>query len=334
MTSLGVVLASPYAQLPELARSAERAGAASVWVVEATRDALVQAAVVAEATYRVRVGTAIALAFPRSPTTTAMAAWDLDELSGQRFTLGLGSQVRRVLEDRFSVPWQPPAPRMREYVQAVRSVWAASRGDAEGFEGRFYRVRMPGFHTAGDSERRVPPVYVAAVGPRMIETAARHADGVLGHPLTSVSHLRERFVPAAEGALAGAGRPREEVAICSGLIVSAGEDGDAAVEDAKRQVGFYGTTPNYRAIFDADGYEGLTDRLRAAWRDGGPAALVAAVPDEVVERYAVAGTPAQVRARLSEYEGLVDHLLLGGPNVAVSPERMAARTEGIIAALS
>ena len=126
---VGMAIGGSLRDVSELAVRAEAAGLESVWLAELDHSAFVQAAAAISATSRIGVGTAVALAFPRSPTITAMTAWDLDELSGDRFMLGLGPQVKRVLEARFSVRVDKPAPQMREYVRAVRVVWAANRGE-------------------------------------------------------------------------------------------------------------------------------------------------------------------------------------------------------------
>jgi hypothetical protein len=164
---IGVAVGGTLQEVSSLARKAEAAGLESVWLAELDRTALVQAAAAILATSRIGVGTAVALAFPRSPTVTAMTAWDLDEMSGDRFMLGLGPQVKRVLEARFSVRVDKPAPQMREYVQAVRTVWAANRGEAVIHEGDAYRITMPTFHGPARPERRDTPILLAAVGPAM-----------------------------------------------------------------------------------------------------------------------------------------------------------------------
>src|SRR5918998_157139 len=164
MPDVGIVVGGPMGTIGDLARLAEDGGYESVWVAETGFSAYVQAALACDATTSVRVGTNIALASPRSPTITAMTARDLQELSGGRFILGLGSQVKRVNEKRFSTPFEHPAPKMREYAQAVRTVWAANRGYDVTYEGRFYNVTMPTFHGTPQPERRDVPIYFAAVG--------------------------------------------------------------------------------------------------------------------------------------------------------------------------
>src|SRR5436309_4393864 len=223
MPDLGIVVGGELAHLPELARRAEQAGYESVWVAETARSAFVQAALVAQTTTRVRVGTAVALAFPRSPAITAMAARDLAELSEGRFVLGLGSQVKRVNEQRFSVPFEHPAPKMEEAVLAVRAVLGAFGGKPLEHRGRFYTLTMPPFPGAGPAPGPVP-IYLAAVNVRMVETAGRVADGVLGHPMTSPRWIQDVVRPSVQIGARKAGRDPSSINVSSGVILQISPD--------------------------------------------------------------------------------------------------------------
>ncbi|MEX1177788.1 MAG: LLM class flavin-dependent oxidoreductase [Nitriliruptor sp.] len=336
MTTRGVVIGGPYAFLGALAQQVEAKGFDAAWVAETAQDSIVQASVALQATERIDVGTNITLAFPRSPTVTAMQAWDLSELGSDRFVTGLGSQVKRIIEERFSADFDQPAKRMGEYVQAMRAVWAMERGEDVTFDGDIYKVLRPGLTGRGRAtDRQVPRVYVAAVGPLMTAAAAAHADGILGHPFTSDRYLTGDVLPRVEGALADAGRARDGFSVNTGVILCIAEDREVAVREAKQQIAFYGTTPNYQAVFDSYGDGELTDQLRAVFkRDPKDMdALVAAVPDEAVERYAIAGDPAEAKDRLEAFESDVagiDHLILGGAWYGVRPERMAENLWAIL----
>ena len=333
MATRGVVLGGPYAFLGALAEQVEAKGFDAAWVAETDHESIVQASVVLQATQRIVVGTNITLAFPRSPTITAMQAWDLNELSGDRFIVGLGSQVKRIIEERFSAEFDRPAKRMAEYVQAMRTVWEIERGQDTTFDGEIYRVLRPGLTGKGRShDRALPRVNVAAVGPLMTAAAATHADGILGHPFTSERYLTDDVLPRIDEALAEAGRSREEFTVNQGVILCIADDREVAVREAKQQIAFYGTTPNYRPVFDSYGDGELTDQLRTVWKDSGQDidAMVAAVPDEAVERYAVAGTPDEVKDKLAVYDAHVDHLILGGAWYRVSPQRLAENLWAIL----
>jgi probable F420-dependent oxidoreductase len=329
VTTHGVVLGGPYAFLGALAQQVEAKGFDAAWVAETAQDSIIQASVVAQATERIDVGTNITLAFPRSPTVTAMQAWDLNELSNDRFITGLGSQVKRIIEERFSADFDQPAKRMAEYVQAMRAVWAMERGEDVTFDGDIYRVLRPGLTGRGRAtDRQLPRVYVAAVGPLMTKAAASHADGILGHPFTSDRYLAQDVLPRVEEALDEAGRDRGAFSVCQGVILCIADDPAVAIREAKQQIAFYGTTPNYRGVFASYGDEELTDQLRTLFkRDPKDLdTLVAAVPDEAVERYAIAGTPDEVKDQLAAFESAVpgvDHLILGGAWYGVRTERLA-----------
>src|SRR5688572_703348 len=196
MPHIGITIGGHMSDVADTAKLAEEHGYESVWVAETAYSAFVQAALACDATSTIKVGTNIALAFPRSPTITAMTARDLAELSGGRFILGLGSQVKRVNEHRFSVHFEHPAPKMAEYVEVIRKVLATFRGERIDHRGRFYTVTMnpfPGARAVDDV-----PIYLAAVNPKMVQAAGRVADGLLGHPLTSPTYLREVVRPSLE----------------------------------------------------------------------------------------------------------------------------------------
>jgi len=333
LTGYGAAIGGPYAFLPELARQVESHGFEAVWVSETAQESVVQATVCLTATSRIQVGTNITLAFPRSPTITAMQAWDLDELSGGRFIVGLGSQVKRIIEERFSAEFDRPAKRMAEYVQAMQTVWRIERGEDVTFDGEIYRVLRPGLAGPGRAkDRELPRTYVAAVGPLMTAAAATHADGILGHPFTSLRYLTEGVLPRIDEALAEAGRSRDAFTVAQGLILCISEDREVARREAATQIAFYGTTPNYLPVFASHGDEHLMEEYRRVFVSSGkdPAAMAAAVSDEVIDRYAVAGTPDEVRDRVAEYAGHLDHLILGGAWYRVSPQRMAENLWAIL----
>lgn len=333
MTEWGVAVGGPYQFLPDLAKQVEARGMDALWVSEVTQESIVQATVLLTATERIDVGTNITLAFPRSPTITAMQAWDLNEISGDRFVLGLGSQVRKIIEERFSAEFEHPAKRMGEYVQAMQAVWRMERGEDVRFDGGIYHVLRPGLNGLGRAaDRRMPRTYVAAVGPLMVRTAAAYADGMLGHPFTSDRYLSEYVVPTLEAGLAAAGRDRSAFTLAQGVILCISDDREQAVREAKQQIAFYGTTPNYRGVFASYGDEALMDELRRVFVESNkdPVAMAAAVPDEVVERYAIAGTADEVRDRMTAISSQVDHLILGGAWFKVPMQRMAENLWAIL----
>ncbi len=325
---VGIVLGGDLRRLGVLAAEAERAGYESLWVAETARSAYVQAAVVCAATGMAKVGTNIALAFPRSPTITAMAARDLAELSGGRFVLGLGAQVKRINEQRFSVPYEHPAPKIAEAVEAVRSVLASFAGIPIDHRGRFYTITMPPFPGSDPAPAPVP-VYLAAVNRVMAETAGGVADGVLGHPMTSPRWIREVLRPAVERGASRAGRPSGEVNVSTGVIVHVSDDRVLARREAALQVGFYATTRTYRPVLALHGHEERLEPLRRAFARGDIMEM-AAIAMPMVDDLAVAGTPSECRERLAAFEGLADRVILGGAWIGPDQHRIEENLRAVL----
>ena len=309
---IGIAIGGPLDLVGPAARACEDAGITSLWVAETARTAYIQSAVALQATERATVGTSIALAFPRSPVITAMSARDLAELSGGRFILGLGTQVKRVNEQRYSTPFEHPAPKMREAVEVCRKVWRAFGGEPIDHRGRFFTVTMPPF-PGGSAPPGPIPIYLAAVNTGMLRLTGEIADGLLGHPLSSPLYLSEVVRPALDEGLAREGRKRDEVRIVQGVICSVSDDTEQALQDAKLQIAFYGTTRTYRAVFDVHGWGDVVDPLREAHARGDLAGMVSQITDEMAETYAITGTAEQVREKVKRWEGLADGLYLGAP---------------------
>ena len=320
---IGIAIGGSLEDVQTLARRAEAAGLDSVWLAELDRSAFVQAAAAIGATTTIGVGTAVALAFPRSPTIAAMTAWDLDELSGNRFLLGLGPQVKRILEARFSVQVDKPAPQMREYVRAMRVVWAANRGEtpAPTFAGSHYGITMPTFHGPFRPDRRDTPVLIAAVGPVLSRVAGEVADGLLGHPLASPRYLREVVAPRVAEGLAAAARPADACPITAMPMVSLGDDEDEARRAARLQIAFYATTPSYKAILALHDRAALPRELRRAFVNGERARMAELIDDELLEAIAIAGRPDEARDRLRAWDGTADRVVLGVPWYGMAAER-------------
>jgi probable F420-dependent oxidoreductase len=327
---VGLAIGGHLREVTRLAGLAESAGLESVWVAELDRTALVQAAAAITATSSIKVGTAVALAFPRSPTVTAMTAWDLDELSGDRFLLGLGPQVRRVLEARFSVRVDKPAPQIREYVRAIRTVWAANRGEPVIHEGEAYRITMPTFHGPLRPERRDTPILLAAVGPAMTRVCGEVADGLLGHPLASPRYLRQAVRPAIDAGLDRAGRPSEACPITAMALVSIGDDAAEARWAARLQIAFYATTPSYKAILELHDRAGLPRDLRRAFVNRELDRMADLIDDDLLDAIAIAGRPDEAEDRLRGWDGVADRVVLGAPWYGLDPGR---QREAISAAL-
>ena len=297
-------------------RDLEALGYDRAFSFEAKHDPFLPLAVAAEHTDRIELGTALAIAFARSPMTIANAAWDLQALTGGRFHLGLGSQIRPHIEERFSMPFAPAADRMRELVLAVRAIWSTWQdGTPLDFRGEHYtHTRMVPAFDPGPLEWDPPPVLLGAVGPRMTEVAGEVADGLLVHPVNSRRSLLELTLPALEQGARRAGRSVGDVELVCVTIVVTGrneQEFNRSREAVREQLAFYATTPAYAPVFELHGYGGLGDEARQLARAGRWADAATLVDDALIETIAVVGEPAVVADALRQrLDGISDRVSL------------------------
>jgi probable F420-dependent oxidoreductase len=296
------------------AQAAEGAGLDCLWASETTNDPFLSLALAAEHTTRPSLGTAVAIAFSRNPMSLAYTTNQLQEYSGGRMVLGLGSQVRAHIERRFSATWSHPAARMREFVLAMRAIWASWNDGADlEFDGEFYThtlmtpVFSPAPHALGP-----PLVFLAAVGPLMTEMAGEVADGIITHGISSARYLREVTVPALERGLAKSGRSRSEFEVtCPGFIAVVEDDAklEKARQAMRRQVGYYASTPAYRPVLEVHGWGELQSELyacskKAQWDD-----MARLVDDEVLDTLTIVCAPGDLAREVgTRYGGLVDRI--------------------------
>jgi probable F420-dependent oxidoreductase len=295
------------AELVAAAQAAEAAGFDSVWTTELHRTAFVTAAAIAAATSRVKVGSGIALAFVRSPMITALTALDLDDLAGGRFLLGHGPGVRRLTEDWHHATYGSPGRHLAETIEVIRRVVAgAHTGEPLDFEGEYEPIRVRGYARPWAPMRTSIPIYLAAVGPVMLRTTGRVADGWISHELNSPAYLRERALPLLEAGRAAAGPERGKLEIVASAVCHVDRDGRAAKRWAARLVAFYATVRSYQDFFEFHGFGAEARAVQERFRAGDEAGMAAAVPDAMVDALTLAGEPSEVRERLGAYEGLAD----------------------------
>lgn len=323
------VSASPL-QAETAAVAAEAAGYDGFAVSETRHDAFTALTLAARATERITLRSAIAVAFARNPMTVATLANDVQLVSGGRFQLGLGSQVQAHIERRFAMPWSRPAARMEEFVRAVRAIWAAWAGEGRlFFKGEFYRhTLMTEFFDPGPNPHGNPPILLAAVGLRMTEVAGRVADGLLCHPFTTPAYLHERTLPTLRAARGGT---LDGFAVCLQPMAVLGADAAARAEAERAvrgQIAFYASTPAYRPVLDAQGWGALADRLHLLSRRGAWQEMADEIPDDVLDAFAVSGSPAEAAAALSaRFGGAADRVSL------YTPYRVDAALTARVAAL-
>lgn len=324
---LDAVIHAPLASVPEAAREAERLGLGGLWASELARDPLLACAVAATATERLEIGTAIVVAFGRSPLTVAHAAWELADASDGRFVLGLGSQVKPHVEKRYSMPYGAPVARMRDFVSALRDIWATWRtGTPLRHRSRHYThiLMSPAF--SPPRHRHPIPIGLAAVGPGMTQLAGELAEGLLVHPFTTPSYLDGTTLPALARGLARSGRSRADVWIqCAAFVIFEGEPDEARIEaETRAAIAFYGSTPSYRGVLKSIGREDVAEQLHALSRAGRWGEMAAVVDDELLAAFAVRGRLEDVPRLLSERWG--DRLQRVAPYFgwpARDPERLA-----------
>jgi probable F420-dependent oxidoreductase len=330
---LGLLLELPtQRENVELAARAERAGFDSVWAPEFhNHSGPLPLAAAALSTTNVELGTSIAWAFGRSPLLTAVTALDLDELSGGRFILGLGTGTRRMRTDWLGAPGERPARRLRETVEAIRAVWSAAASGSVEYEGELVQLKVRPYGRAGQVRAAIP-VFLAAVNEGMARTAGAIADGVVAHPMATAPYIDEVMRPAiAEGA-EREGRDPAVVEVADWLVVAASDDADKAREDARRQIAFHATVRTYDRILDLHGFTEIAARIRELWRGFDLGAMTELVTDEMLELMAVAGTPDECREKVADRARSADRLLLGAPVVATDPARMREYHDAIIEA--
>jgi probable F420-dependent oxidoreductase len=305
--------------MDRIARAAEDLGFAGLWTSETKHDAFLPLAVAANATERIDLGTSVAIAFSRSPMEIAQTAWDLQSLSDGRFVLGLGTQVRAHVERRFSMPFDKPASRLREYVLALRAIWESfqTEGPLE-FEGEFYRhTLMTPFFNPGPIGRPEIPVYIAGVNARLAELAGELCDGFHVHPFHSPEYVRQTVRPAIERGARDAGRAAAEVELATSVfVVSGGEGTSEQRESVRAQISFYASTPTYRTVLEAHGWEDVGESLGRLAREKRWREMPALVTDEMLRAFVVEAAPEELGPALRErYGGLIDRVALYVPFV-------------------
>lgn len=302
----------------ELAGTAEEMGFDGGWITELSHSPFTLTTRMAEHTESMDVGTAIALAFPRSPMVTAYTAWDLQQLTGGRFVLGLGTQVKGHMERRFSIEWDSPGPRLREYVQAIREIWDSwQEGRHPDFQGDHYSITLcPPDYVPDTPAEPAVPIYIAGVNEYNVRLAGELCDGLHVHPLHSPENVAQEVVPNIEAGAARAGRDPEEVTLATSVMAIVGETDDEreqAREFVREQISFYASTRTYRNILEVHGWGDVCDRLHELSVDDRWDEMPELVSDEMVEAFTVEGAWEDLRGRLADRYNNIDRVALYTP---------------------
>ena len=305
--------------VPEQSWHAEGTGYDCLWTSETQHDPFLPLAVAANATSKIKLGTSIAVAFARSPMTIAYTAWDIQKASQGRFLLGLGSQVRAHIQRRFSVKFEPPGPKLREVVLALRAIWDCwQNGTPLKFEGKFYNFGlMTPFFNPGPIAHPKIPIYIAGVNEYMCRMAGEVCDGLHVHPFHTAKYLREFVHPAVNEGLKTSGRSREEFTYATACFVVVGDteqERSRNAEAVRQQIAFYASTRTYEPVLAAHGWEFLSPELHQKSLEGDWKGMSRLITDEILNEVAVSGTYETVGKKLREkYAGLLNRIALYQP---------------------
>lgn len=314
-----------YATLETAAAEAERLAAIGydgVYTLEGSWDPFLPLVLASEHAPALDIATGIAVAFPRNPSHIAYQAWDLQKFSKGKFLLGIGSQIKAHIEKRFGLEFDPPASRMREYIQAVKAFFDCwQNGSKLDFQGKFYRhTLMTPMFNPGPNPYGPPPIMLGALGPKMTEVAGEVADGLIVHPFNSLPFLEERALPAVRRGLEKAGRCADDFLLQVNAIVITGETEQeylAAQNSVKGLLGFYASTPAYRPPMEAVGLGDLQPTLNALSKEGKWDKLGDYIDDHFLDAFCVRGEPGDIAAKLkARYGDYADRLAIYAPYAA------------------
>ena len=321
----------------EEALLAETLGYDGIVCEETKDDPFIVLSLAAQATRRIGLATGVAIAFPRAPAVTALAAWTLQRLSKGRFTLGLGSQVKGHIERRFGMKWTPPGPWMRDYVGALRAIWQCwQEGGAKlDYQSEHYKLSlMVPLFAPPPIEHPDIPIQLAAVNPFMCQIAGEVADGIRAHPVCTPRYIEEVMLPAAKKGAAKTGRDfaKFEMSVMPLVATAPDKKGlEARVRDVRARISFYASTPTYLIAFESQGYGDVARELQAYSRAQRWDEMPAFIGDKMLDHYAVIGTYDEIAGKLNaRFSGMASHLEFAIP---VAGEADRAALGGLLASL-
>jgi probable F420-dependent oxidoreductase len=307
--------------IDEVGRAAEDLGFDGLWTSETKHDSFLPLAMAATGTRRLELGTSVAIAFSRSPMTTAQISWDIQDLSGGRFILGLGTQVKAHITRRFGMPWDRPAARLKDYILALRAIWRSFQTEGSlNHEGEFYRhTLMTPFFNPGPIDHPKIPIYIAGVNTRLARLAGELCDGFHVHPFHSPEYIHGTVKPAiAEGA-GREGRNPEDVVLATSVFVITGENEEETEKrraEIRAQAAFYASTPTYCIVLEAHGWQDTGEKLGELARNKRWDEMPDLITDEMLHTFAIEAAPDEVGPALKErYKGLIDRVALYVPFV-------------------
>lgn len=316
MHDTGLILdAEKLNDLKTLSINAENAGFHSVWSTELYRTSFQQISTAAQSTDKINLGTAVTLAFTRSPLITALTALDLDEQANGRFILGLGTGAKYTNERYHGVHYGKPVKRIKEYIEVVRHLITSSHKDESfKYEGEYYQINTKGYKRAFKPVRENIDIYLAGIGSNMIKTCGEVADGYIGHVVCSYNYLKEKVIPALESGLNLSEKNKSNFQKCSIITCAVSNNIEKAINDAKATIGFYATVKTYKEPFILHGFEKDLKNIRDAYFNNNVKKLIDSVPDEMVNTFAIVGDENYFLEKLEKYRNLINLPILSVPH--------------------
>jgi probable F420-dependent oxidoreductase len=324
-----VVRPMPAPMLTEIAKLAEAAGFEGLFAPQVYGPPFLPLATAAAVTERVKLASGIAIAAVRSPFETAMAAVDMDRISGGRFVLGLGTSVHAWTAGIFGTPEYKPVSHLRETVAAVRHIVAGAHEGLEPFEGRYYRAHFRELQPTEPPVRTRIPIWIAALRAALVRLAAETGDGLIGHPMWSIEWALDEMRPVFEEALGKVGRPRGTVEVNLWPWAAPNPNEAEAIDDARPTMAFYGGVKQYEPFFEAHGFGDVARKLQAGVGRGDYAGVAHLVPDDMVRTFVAIGPPEKVRERIDRLWSWADSLCVVPPVYALPPEKVFAYSRAI-----
>jgi probable F420-dependent oxidoreductase len=312
-------------RVADAAKQAEADGYDAAMTMENKNDPFLAHAIAGVVTERMELGTSVAISFPRSPMVVANTCWDLQIASRGRFVLGIGPQIRPHNEKRFSVPWTPPVPRMREYVQALRAIWTSwEKGEKLDYRGQHYTFTlMPPYFVPASQHMRMVPITLAAVGPHSLRLAGEVGDGVRLHSFCTRGYVDQMVIPLVQEGMAKSGRSLERFEITGGGFVATGPDEETTAKNmewVRTRIGFYGSTPGYWAVLETHGHGDLGRELNQMSKQGKWAEMTTRISDDLVHLFAAVGTHKEIAGAIqARFGGMCDAVSLRGDPTVHAP---------------
>lgn len=316
MHKTGLILdAESLNDLKNLSIKAEEANFHSVWSTELYRTSFQQLSPVSQVTSKIHLGTAVSLAFTRSPLITALTALDLDELSSERFILGLGSGAKYTNEKYHGISYGNPVKRIKECIEIIRHyISSAHKGNDYEFKGEFYNIKSKGYKRAFTPRREKIDIYLAGIGKNMIQAASEVADGYIGHVVCTLPYLKEIVIPSLDKGFDISEKSKQDFQTASIITCAVSDNIDKAVNDVKATIGFYATVKTYREPFLMHGFEKEINNIRSAYFNNDITSMINSVSDKMVDTFSVVGSDKECIEKINKYRDIIDLPILSVPH--------------------